>query len=307
MKKTKVTQKSIAETVSDTAESVGAIAKEIRSAMTGIGSSAMNAGDTVVQKIKSIELNTIPFNTEDVLRQAMKIPLVKIKRAKFLAKELKKYYPEDVINKAIERNPAYAGIEREKINKIAKHVINYETNKVSAISFAAGIPGGPAMAATIPADITQYFGFILRVMQKLAYLYGFDEFEFSEDEVSDETMNQVMVFLGVMLGVRGVNAGIRAIAEAASKKVSKSLAQQALTKTTFYPIVKKVAQAVGIKMTKQIFAGGVSKLVPVVGGIVSGGVTYFSFKPCAYKLLKSFKDLNLSDPEFYKRKSEIST
>lgn len=300
MKKTKITEKKTIKTIGDTTKSVGAIAKEIGSAMAGIGSSALSAGNTVVQKMKRIDLNEVHFSTEDVLRQAMKIPLVKIKRAKFLAKELVKYYPKDVIDKAIEKNPAYAGIEREKINEIAKHVINYETNKVSAISFAAGIPGGPAMAATIPADITQYFGFIIRVMQKLAYLYGFDEFEFNEDEVSDETMNQVMVFLGVMFGARGVTAGVRAIAEAATKKVSKSLAQQALTKTTVYPIVKKVAQAVGIRMTKQIFAGGVSKLVPVVGGFISGGVTYFSFKPCAYKLQKSFKDLNLSDPEFYK-------
>ena len=66
-----------------------------------------------------------------------------------------------------------------------------------------------------------------------------------------------------------------------------------------YPIVKQVARAVGIKMTKEIFAKGVSKVVPVVGGVVTGGLTFITFKPCALKLQKSFRRLNLSDPEFY--------
>lgn len=252
------------------------------------------------QKVKDIDLSKVQFSAEDVLQQAMKVPLVKIDRAKFLKKELIKYYSENVIDEAIENNPAYAGIEREKINEIAKQVINYGTNKVSAISFVAGMPGGVAMAATVPVDITQYFGFILRIMQKLAYLYGFDEFEISEDEISDETKNQIMIFMGAMFGIQGANAGVKKVAEAATKKISNSLAQKALTKTTVYPVVKRISQAVGIRMTKQIFAKNVSKIVPVVGGVVSGGLTYATFKPSSYRLQRNFKELNLSDPEFYK-------
>ena len=183
-------------------------------------------------------------------------------------------------------------------------MINYETNKVSAISFAAGVPGGFAMLATVPADLAQYFGFMIRVMQKLAYLYGFEDFEITEDEVSYETMNQIMIFLGVMFGVQGANSGVKKIAEAAAKKVSKSLAQKTLTKGIIYPIVKKIARAVGIKMTKKIFAESVSKIVPVVGGVVAGGLSYITFKPCAIKLRNSFKELPLSEPAFYKKNKE---
>ena len=129
-------------------------------------------------------------------------------------------------------------------------------------------------------------------------------FELNEDEVSDDTMNQIMIFLGVMFGVQGANAGVKKVATAAASKVSKSLAQKALTKTTIYPIVKKIAQAVGIKMTKQIFAESVSKVVPVVGGVVTGGLSYATFKPCAKKLRNSFKNLYLSDPEYYKKLRE---
>lgn len=240
------------------------------------------------------------IDIDHILKQVMKLPIVKVNREKYLRKELIKFYPEKIVNLAIESNPAYAGIGRDMISQIAKQAIDYETNKVTAISFAAGLPGGAAMAATIPADIAQYFTFVLRIMQKLAYLYGFEEFNLNEDEISDETMNQIMVFLGVMLGVHGANAGVKIIAEYAANRVSKSLAQKALTKGAIYPIVKKIAQTVGIRMTKQIFANGVSKVVPVIGGVVSGGLTFATFKPCAIRLKNSFYGLNLSNPDYYK-------
>lgn len=268
--------------------------KNVEKALRRAKNNVVKAGGQAVKKIKDGDINV-----EDILRQTMKAPLVRIDRAKYLHKELIKYYPEKTVQKAIKHNPAYAGVERDRINKIARNVINYESNKVTAISFAAGIPGGLAMAATIPADLTQYFAFILRVMQKLAYLYGFEEFNFSEDEISDETLNQIMIFLGVMFGVQGANAGVKIVAEAAAKKVSKTLAQKALTKTAIYPIVKKIAQAVGIRMTKQIFADSVSKIVPVLGGVAAGGLTYATFKPCSLKLQRSFKSLDICDPEFY--------
>ena len=267
-----------------------------------------NKLENVLIKAKNMVTNTVSnFSAEDIIQQAMKLPIVKVNREKFLYKELIKYYSEDVVDLAIKKNPAYAGMEKEIINEVSKQVINYETNKVSAISFAAGMPGGFAMFATVPADIAQYFAYMIRVMQKLSYLYGFEDFELNEEAISDNTMNQIMIFLGVMFGVQGANAGVKKIAEAAAKKVSKSLAQKALTKGTVYPIVKKIAQAVGIKMTKQIFAESVSKVVPVIGGAVTGGLSFITFKPCAKKLKNSFKDLYLCDPQYYKelRKQSI--
>ena len=74
----------------------------------------------------------------------MKAPGVKVNRAKFLRKELKKYCSDDVISSAINSNPAKAGIPRELIDKISKQIINYETTKVTGISVAASIPGGAA-------------------------------------------------------------------------------------------------------------------------------------------------------------------
>lgn len=53
------------------------------------------------------------------------------------------------------------------------------------------MPGGFAMAATIPVDIAQYYGYMLRATQKLLYLYGFPEIGVTEKgkKFDTETLN----------------------------------------------------------------------------------------------------------------------
>ena len=43
---------------------------------------------------------------------------------------------------------------------------------------------------------------------------------------------------------------------------------------------------IGVKVTKDSFAKGISKAVPILGGIVSGGITYVSMKPMGNRLSK---------------------
>ena len=237
---------------------------------------------------------------EEIIAQVVKLPIARVNRAAFLHKELIRYYPENTVKTAIEHNPAYAGIDKQSINKIANQVIQNETNKVSGISFAAGLPGGFAMAATIPADVTQYFAFTIRAIQEIAYLYGFSEFDLGE-ETDPYTMNQFLIFLGAMYGIQGVDDSIKVIAEADVRKTSKALANEALTKTTIYPVVRRIAKELRTKITKRIYVKGVSKIVPVVGGAVSGGLTYAAFKPNCMRLKRSLWDLELCDTGFYEK------
>lgn len=243
-------------------------------------------------------------NFEMILHSAMELPGIRIKRDDFLRKELSKYYDNAVVEKAIQTNPAQAGISVKNLEHIATSCINFEAAKVTAISAAAGIPGGLAMAATVPADIAQFFGHVIRILQKLVYLYGWQELFRGEDGLDDETTNQLTLFIGVMFGVNAANAAISKIAQAAAIKTEKSLVQKALTKGTIYPIVKKVATTIGVKMTKDVFAKGVGKAIPIIGAAVSGGLTFATFKPMTKKLQKYLITLPTADVEFYKRSHE---
>jgi len=234
-----------------------------------------------------------------ILHSASTLPMVKIDRDSFLRKELSKLFDDDIVDAAIATNPAQAGISVDELRKIARACINRETSQVAAISTAAGLPGGFAMAATVPADLAQFFGHILRVLQKLIYLYGWPELSSPED-LDDETNNELTLFIGVMFGVNSANVAIAKIAKAAAVRAEKQLLRAALTKGTIYPIVKKVSQTLGFRMTKVIFAKSIGKAIPVVGGLLSGGVTLASFRPMAAKLQKYLEELPFADVDNYR-------
>ena len=233
------------------------------------------------------------INFETALVSAVKLPGVKIDRNKFLQRELSKYCTDEVIEQAIQSTPQNAGVPPSIIEKIAKSCINYESIKVTAISAAAGIPGGLAMIGTIPADLIQYMGHLLRVMQKIIYLYGWESLLDDANEIDDETKNILIVLFGVMFGVRSATKLLNKIIPNIAAHVEKRLMATALTKTTVYPIVKNIAKTIGVKMTKEIFAKSVSKAVPFVGAVTSGSLTYIMFKPTTTKFRKYIKSLSM--------------
>lgn len=246
------------------------------------------------------------IDIEDIIVMGLKVPGIRIDRANFLEKELHTKFTKEVIDDAIAHNPLHANIPAEIIDKIAEEVIKYERACVSGISTALGIPGGVAMVATIPADIAQYYGYMLRATQKLMYLYGFPEINVEEKEQTfdSETMNILIICMGVMYGAAGANNALKAIAKALATGVEKQLLRKALTKGTIYPIVKSVAKWFSVKMTKEVFAGFFKKAIPVVGGVIGGGITFLSFKPCCDKLKTSLQNTMLSNPAYQPLKED---
>ncbi len=233
-----------------------------------------------------------------VIESAAKLPLVRINREEFLTKNLSKMCTKSQVQKAIVEGTLHADIPIATLDSLANAVINAETIKVTAISTAAGIPGGFAMAATIPADLAQFYGFVIRISQELAYIYGWDEIFTESSELDAGTESQLILFIGVMSGVGAANKAVATLfGETAMRAVAKKVAAKALTKTWYYPIVKKIAAMLGQKMVKTTFAKGVSKAVPVIGGAISGGITLATFKPMAHRLKKHLSTMAHMSPE----------
>ena len=225
----------------------------------------------------------------NVLTAALKIPGVNVNRDTYLKKELEHFYSAETVDYVIKNGLENSKVDKKVLDKIAKAAINYHTTMATGLSFAAGLPGGWWMAATIPADLAQFYAQIILVAQKLAYIYGWGDF--STEEVTDEYRSIITLFIGVMSGAQAAEEGVKVVAEIAAKQVAKKLPQLALTKSAIYNVVKKVATFIGIKMTKDSFAKGLSKAVPIIGGVISGSITVATFKPMSKKLQKYLSSL----------------
>ena len=229
----------------------------------------------------------------DFLAKVVRVPGVRVNREEFLRQELRKLHlSDDVIARAIDLNPLHAGVSLTAIDRLAEEAISYETNKSAAISFVAGIPGGFAMLGTIPADLMQYYAHALRIMQKLAYLYGWGELLPDGRDADDDTLGVLAVFFGVMLGVGGAAQSLTAFARVAAKTAYQNHAtKRALMSITWYPVVKHSLRLIGINITKSTAAKGFSKIVPVIGGFVSSGLTFMALQSQSALLKEHLREI----------------
>ena len=229
----------------------------------------------------------------EFLKKIIRLRGVRVEREDFLRQELRKLgLGDDSINAALSATPVQAGVNLEQLDRLAEAAIGFETQKSAAVSFVAGLPGGFAMLATVPADVTQYYIHAFRVMQKLAYIYGWQDLLGDLDDADDETVGRLALFLGVMMGVGGAASSLSMFAkQIARPAIQKQIAKQALTKTVWYPVVKKTLAVVGVKVTKDSFAKTVTKVVPVAGGVISGGMTFVALKGQSARLRKHLREL----------------
>lgn len=145
------------------------------------------------------------------------------------------------------------------------------------------------MAATIPGDITQYYYHVVVLSQKLAYLYGFPDFCDEEGELGDMASDLLTIFMGSMMGVKVADQGITELAKGLAQQAVGRLPRVAITRAAVYPIAQSIAHVAGMKLTKEGFAKGIGKFIPIAGGLFSGSLTLFTFKPGARRLQKRLK------------------
>ena len=255
----------------------------------------------ILSTIEEIDLSENPILT--ILDKAMSLPGVKINRTAFLM-ETYLLSGTDAENKNVSEL-----IPLEQMDNAAKKYITTNVTQSSGTAFVLGLPGGLAVAATIPADIMQNFAFSLRLAQQLAYIYGFENLFTENNEMNDKTRHTLISFLGIMFAVSGSGTVLRAIAPNIGKYAARQAMKKPLTKTVWYPMLKKIANVVASKtITKKGLSEFASKAIPVVGGVVSAGISVATMVPMANRLKNELRKYHLTEEETHEieEKEKIS-
>ncbi|SKB76836.1 hypothetical protein SAMN05660776_2881 [Salegentibacter holothuriorum] len=235
-----------------------------------------------------------------ILNKSLNIPGARVNRVEFLEKNLQKYCTVEQIEKAKDTSIIKAGIPEVVLEKTVRSVVQEHTFKVTGISTLTGMPGGLVMVATIPADLAQYYYHVIVLAQKLAFLYGYPQFKNDgSDYMDDDLVHHLTLFIGVMYEVEGADKAVLEVSKDHNSETISKVPGKTLTETAYYMLRKNIARFVGLKITKKTINQGISKVIPIVSGLVSGGVSYFSFTPMAEKLRVSLKNAHES------RKDEI--
>lgn len=220
-----------------------------------------------------------------VLSTSLRLPFVKVDREEFLTKELSKFCTPMEVMTALEQGTPSV-LNKKEIDKLANQCISYHLTMVCGTSALMGIPGGWWMMGTIPTDLTQFYGHILSLMQKLLYLYGWPSLTDVKNQLDDESLNIMTLFVGVMMGNKMAVEALTKVVTQVSKNAGIKISETVLAQ---YAV--KIAQWIGINMTKEGFAKGVGKVIPLVGAPISATITYYTFRPMARRLKKHLDEL----------------
>ena len=223
-----------------------------------------------------------------LIEQALKIPKVKVNREAFL----RDCFANQgiLIHQILAEGPVASDFSDIELEDIASKLILRRTSESSAMSFAAGIPGGLAIAATIPADTLQFFAMSLRMTQELAYLFGARDFFACEGEEGVFVRYLLICSLGAMYGIDGAAAATRLLSAHLSLRATGGIPQRATTREFWDIVVKRISRELTLRLTTDTASKGIAKLIPVIGGFFSGGMTFFAMRPMGEKLCSVYSD-----------------
>lgn len=220
----------------------------------------------------------------NVFQLALKIPGIEVNRKEFLKEQLAHKY--DNLEDIIKKGPIKAGVDPAEIKKIANGVANWHTTMATVNSAVTGLPGGWAMLATIPADVSQYYCNCLRCAQKIAYLYGVADLK----HCPDMTKNVVYMALLVIALGQGGDSLAKKILSNYGVQVGKKMIASGGTKLALYKTINQVAVKLGYsQLTKRGAQEVLKKSIPIFGAIISGGITLVSCKLAFPRVIKYFE------------------
>ena len=245
------------------------------------------AGDAYRDAYRELQEKLPTF--DEVLAQAIRLPGTSVSRAGYLAEVVSRKHPR-LVQRAIDTTPARAGLTEREIEKIAKKSLGKDGRRTTALSFAAGIPGGVAGAVTIPADLVQFYGYLIRAIQKLTYLYGWRDLAYVDPAQTDiATAAALVIMLGVMAGVEQANTVLARLARLRASGADDTRLRTALAARAMQDEVNQISTELTMRMVKRLTGQVAGKAIPVVGGIVSGVITGSGFDEMAKRMLRELK------------------
>ena len=257
----------------------------------------------VEEAVKLVDENgNAKIDLEDFVVKALRIPGVHVDRSEYFESAFKKYCSPETIKKAIETTPAKAGISREIADKAANESISLQKTLATATSAGLGaVPGGVSVqTATTIADLGQFYGHLLVVMQKLMYLYGYPELDLEKGDngIDDGTMNLIIIGIGTMAGVEIAGKYMKKMAELLAYRVPKKLLKGVLKEKVAYQVAGKVLDWFGIRLTRDLAQRGLGNSISFLGGAIVGGITLVSFSNSCSNFQKEISNTPLSDPHY---------
>ena len=165
--------------------------------------------------------------------------------------------------------------KHKNVDNAINEFVNWQTAKCTTSGFLTGLGGLMTLPVALPTNITSVLYVQIRMIAAIAHMRGYD--------LKDD---QVKTFVYVALTGQAATD----ILKQAGIKIGTKMSTSLIKKIPF-AIIKQINKAVGFRLVTKFGQKGVinlGKCIPVVGGVIGGGMDLLSTRTIAKAAQKLF-------------------
>lgn len=183
--------------------------------------------------------------------------------------------------------------------KVLNHIANQEIRRHSELlamgSAGSSLTGCVATWVGIPTELAQYSVNLVLLIQKLAYLYGWDDF-YTYGAVTTETRARITFLMGSMLGIREADELLRRACHSYQGQVSITPMRYAGDRSPIDKVITEISKRLLVLSAKGGITAWVGRKAPLIGVTLGASTSYILVKPSLVRLKVFLRDLMVVCP-----------
>lgn len=186
--------------------------------------------------------------------------------------------------------PPHSFLSVKVLNHIANQEIRRHTELLAMGSAGSSLTGCIATWVGIPTELAQYSVNLVLLIQKLAYLYGWNDF-YSYGAVTAETKARITFMMGSMLGIREADALLRNACRSYQGQVSITPMPYAGDRSPIDKVIAEISKRLLVLSAKGGVIAWIGRKAPLIGVTLGASTSYLLVKPSLVRLKVLLRDL----------------
>jgi len=182
--------------------------------------------------------------------------------------------------------------DKEIEDFVRSELLKRYITKTSGIGFLTGLPGGAIGIASSVADIEEYIRYIYQFIQELMYIYGIFPFQDMEGISENEELfwkllnEEVLKAMLIAFGGASIGSLSKKVVTTVGQKEAQKLLKRRATDKLIKILSKEVAKLIGKNISKKTVSTGIMRAIPILGGLVSAGINFWTFSKAGDRLIE---------------------
>lgn len=232
-------------------------------------------------------MKRINLLSDTIARIILTNGLCRVDRTEWLSEVLSPFMHEENLEELATMRPEDF-LTPSQIDRIACEEFEDHIKHSSILSSGFSLLGRSSIALSTLGDTIAFWTDLIVLTQKLAYLYGWDDF-YEDGRATRETLSRLMIMLGYGLKVEDCKTVLIGTSTDCSPNLTDELKHIGLSVSKADRIA--VASQELACLVKSLLSGTVAKRAPLWGVLIGGAINYFSYKRIALRTKQILREV----------------